>query len=131
MKFEYPAKLRFGAGQLLIASAAVLMPSVSLAADAAATGVDASFVTLLGDLTGMLGGNFGAPLLLVSLIIAIGVYAITSNVRYVVASLAVALLIGYGVDIIQGIGGVSATTDLLVAEAVAGSADQAGSTFVQ
>lgn len=131
MKFEYPAKLRFGAGKLLVASAAVLMPSVSLAADAAATGVDASFVTLLGDLTGMLGGNFGAPLLLVSLIIAIGVYAITSNVRYVVASLVVALLIGYGVDIIQGIGGVSATTDLLVAEAVAGSADQAGSTFVQ
>lgn len=85
----------------------------AFAASTAATGIDASFSTMLTDLTGMLGGNFGALVLLVSLIIAVGVYAVTSNVRYVVASLMVAFMIGYGVDIVQGIGGVTATTDMI------------------
>jgi uncharacterized protein (DUF58 family) len=68
---------------------------------------------MLTDLTGMLDGNFGALVLLVSLIIAVAVYAVTANWRYVIASVMVAFLIGYGVDIIQGIGGVTATVDML------------------
>ena len=94
----------------------------AFAADTSATGIDGSFITMLGDLTGMLGGNFGALVLLVSLIIAVGVYAVTSNFRYVIGSLMAAFLIGYGVDIIQGIGGVTATTDMLAVSEVSGAA---------
>lgn len=113
-----------------IGGALSVMASQAFAADASATGIDGSFTTLLGDLTGMLGGNFGALVLLISLIIAVGVYAITSNVRYVVASLMVAFLVGYGVDIISGIGGVTATTDLVsLAELVEEPSGPAASIF--
>lgn len=113
-----PSKLNFAHGFAMSKMTAfvaglALFASPAAAANGAAVGIDGSFVTLLGDLSGMLDGNFGALLLLISLIIAVGVYAITSNVRYVVASLMVAFLVGYGVDIISGIGGVTATTDLV------------------
>ncbi len=96
-----------------VATSIAFAPNVALAAAAGATGIDGSFVTMLGDLTGMLGGNFGALLLLISLIIGVGVYAVTSNWRWVISSVMVAFLIGYGVDIVQGIGGVTATVDML------------------
>ena len=95
------------------AFASLLFSGAAHAASATATGIDGSFITLLNDLTGMLGGNFGALVLVVSLIIGVGVYAVTSNWRWVIASLMVAFLIGYGVNIIQGIGGVTATVDML------------------
>lgn len=98
---------------LAAASASLFLPVPVFAASATATGIDASFSTMLTDLTGMLGGNFGALVLLIALIIGIGVYAVTSNIRAVVASLIVAFLVGYGVDIIQGIGGVTASVDML------------------
>jgi len=102
------------AGKSMLATGALLVgASPALAADAAATGIDGSFIALLGDLNGMLDGNFGALVLLISLIIAAGVYAVTSNFRYVIASLMVAFLVGYGFDIITGIGGVTASTDMV------------------
>jgi hypothetical protein len=85
------------------------------AAAGGAAGIDGSFVTMLGDLNGMLDGNFGALLLLVSLIIGVGVYAVTSNWKFVISALMIAFLIGYGVDIINGIGGVTASVDMLMA----------------
>ena len=94
------------------------LPTMSFAAGAGA-GVDASFTTMLNDLTGMLGGNFGALVLLISLIIAVAVYGITANWRWVISSVMVAFLIGYGIDIIQGIGGVTATVDMLASVDVA------------
>lgn len=102
-----------GFGAASAAAIIALSPSTALAAAAGATGIDGSFTAMLTDLTGMLGGNFGALVLLVSLIIAVAVYAVTANWRYVIASVMVAFLIGYGVDIIQGIGGVTATVDML------------------
>ena len=90
-----------------------LAPGLAYAAGAGATGIDGSFTTMLTDLTGMLGGNFGALVLLISLIIGVAVYGVTSNWRWVISSVMVAFLIGYGVDIVQGIGGVTATVDML------------------
>ncbi len=104
-------------GCLTVVTAAVMAPSLASAAGAGATGIDASFTTMLGDLNTMLGGNFGALMLLVSLIIGIGVYAVTSNWKWVISSVMIAFLIGYGVDIINGIGGVTATVDMLIAAA--------------
>ncbi len=111
LSFHRPSRsaYTFAAAAVTIAFA----PNLALAAAAGATGIDGSFVTMLGDLTGMLGGNFGALLLLISLIIGVGVYAVTSNWRWVISSVMVAFLIGYGVDIVQGIGGVTATVDML------------------
>jgi len=105
--------LKTNLAKLALTSAAMLAPASVYAASSTATGIDASFITMLGDLTGMLGGNFGALVLLVSLIIGIGVYAVTSNFRYVIAALIVAFLVGYGVDIIQGVGGVTASVEML------------------
>ena len=111
-------------------AASIALATPAFAADASAAGIDGAFITLLGDLNGMLDGNFGSLLLLVSLIIASGIYAITSNIRYVVASLMVAFLVGYGVDIITGIGGVTATTELVtLAELVEEPAGPTASIF--
>lgn len=107
--------ITLNSGQLAVATAVVLAPSLASAAGTGATGIDASFTTMLGDLNTMLGGNFGALMLLVSLIIGIGVYAVTSNWKWVISSVMIAFLIGYGVDIINGIGGVTATVDMLTA----------------
>ena len=98
-----------------IAATMLLVPSMAAAAAAGAAGIDGSFVTMLGDLNGMLDGNFGALLLLVSLIIGVGVYAVTSNWKFVISAVMIAFLIGYGVDIINGIGGVTASVDMLMA----------------
>ena len=57
--------------------------------------------------------GLGALVLLISLIIGVAVYGVTSNWRWVISSVMVAFLIGYGVDIVQGIGGVTATVDML------------------
>lgn len=99
-------------GAALFISAVLMAPTAALAAGGGA-GIDASFATMLGDLTGMLDGNFGSLILLVALIIGVAVYAFTSNWRFVISSVLVAFLIGYGVEIVQGIGGVTATTDML------------------
>ena len=93
--------------------ALLTLPNFALAASTTTTGIDASFSTMLTDLTGMLGGNFGALVLLISLIIGVAVYGVTSNWRWVISSVMVAFLIGYGVNIVQGIGGVTATVDML------------------
>ena len=103
---------RYAAAALAIG----LSPSLAAAAGTG-TGIDASFATMLGDLNTMLGGNFGALMLLVSLIIGVAVYALTSNWKWVISSVMIAFLIGYGIEIINGIGGVTATVDMLTAAA--------------
>ena len=100
-------------GLATLAGLALSVPTMSFAAAPGATGIDAAFTTALTDFTGMLGGNFGALVLLISLIIGVAVYAVSSNWKYVISSVLIAFLIGYGVDIIQGIGGVTATVDML------------------
>ena len=97
-----------------LAAAVAIVASAGVAAAAGAgTGIDSSFTTILNDLTGMLGGNFGALILLISLIIGVAVYGLTANWRWVISSVMVAFLIGYGVDIVQGIGGVTASVDMI------------------
>ena len=97
-----------------VATTVAIVASAGVAAAAGAgTGIDSSFTTMLNDLTGMLGGNFGALILLISLIIGVAVYGLTANWRWVISSVMVAFLIGYGVDIVQGIGGVTASVDMI------------------
>lgn len=124
-------RARSGVTHIAVCAAAFVAANPVYAADTTATGIDGSFTTMLDDLTGMLGGNFGALVLLISLIIAVGVYAVTSNWRFVIASVMVAFLIGYGVDIIQGIGGVTATIDLVGAEQIALLSAQSTATLPQ
>lgn len=108
--FSIRQRMRAAAGA---AALLLLTPNLALAASTTTTGIDASFSTMLTDLTGMLGGNFGALVLLISLIIGVAVYGVTSNWRWVISSVMVAFLIGYGVNIVQGIGGVTATVDMI------------------
>ena len=92
---------------------AVMAPSIASATTAGSTGIDAAFVDMRTDLDSMLVGNFGSLMLLISMIIGIAVYAFTSSMKWVISSVLIAFLIGYGVDIITGIGGVTATVDML------------------
>ena len=94
---------------------AVMAPSIASATTAGSSGIDGSFETMRNDLNTMLSGNFGSLMLLVSLIIGIAIYAFTSSMKWVISSVLIAFLIGYGIDIISGIGGVSATVDMLAA----------------
>ncbi len=109
-------------GLVVVMTVAVMAPSIAAAATAGSTGIDASFEDMRTDLNDMLSGNFGSLMLLVSLIIGIAIYAFTSSMKWVISSVLIAFLIGYGIDIISGIGGVTATVDMLAATTQAPSA---------
>ena len=127
MNLKLPSSFNLGMlASVGLATVGLMAPTTALAAAGGATGIDASFSTMLGDLNTMLGGNFGALVLLVSLIIGVGVYAVTSNWKWVISSVMIAFLIGYGVDIINGIGGVTATVDMLTVAAEVPSAPIGG-----
>ncbi|MEP2780807.1 MAG: hypothetical protein ABJO67_18185 [Pseudoruegeria sp.] len=98
-------------------SAYALSSGVALAAASNNRGIDKSFWDLQRDFATMIDGNFGTLILLISLIIGIGVYAVTSSWKWVISSIFVAFIIGYGVDIVSGVAGTTATLDMVMANA--------------
>lgn len=83
------------------------------AATGAGTGIEAGFAEVGNDLNTLLGGAGGFLVVVVSIIIAVTMLAIGRGWGAAVTAFAVALILGYGVNAVQGISGVTAGVDML------------------
>lgn len=109
----------------IVAFTAILLPTASLAAGTA-TGVEAGFFALGTDLNTILTGAGGFAILIISVLIGGAVYAFTGRMQYVAAAAGLALFLGYGVQVLTSLSGVTATTDMIEDLAlVASSEDRA------
>jgi len=97
---------------LLGAAGAVAVAGVAQAAGDG-TGIQAGFTDVGTDLNTLLGGAGGYIIMIISIAIGGVMLAIGRGWGAAVTSFAVALVLGYGVTALQGISGVTATTDLL------------------
>ena len=84
----------------------------------AGTGIESGFTDVGTDLNTLLGGAGGFIIVIISIAMAVLMLAIGRGWGSAVTAFAVAMFLGYGVTALQGISGVSATTDLLMAELV-------------
>lgn len=88
-----------------------LLPSVALAAGT--TAVEAGFADLGDDLETLLNGAGGFVILIISVIIAGVTVAFTGRWGTAAVAFGVAVFLGYGVDMLSGFAGVSASTDMV------------------
>ena len=84
----------------------------------AGTGIESGFTDVGTDLNTLLGGAGGFIIVIISIAMAVLMLAIGRGWGSAVTAFAVAMFLGYGVSALQGISGVSATTDLLMTELV-------------
>lgn len=96
----------------LLAGVALMAPAGAFAAGANA-GVQAGFSEIGTTLTTLMAGAGGYLILIISVILAGVTLMATGRWTYVVSALAVSLFLGYGLNIIASMGGVTATTDML------------------
>lgn len=80
------------------------------------TGIEAGFTEVGDDLKTLLGGAGGFLIVIISIGLAAVMLAIGRGFGQAVIAFAVALFLGYGVTALQGISGVTGTTDLLITE---------------
>lgn len=93
------------------AGAALAATAAQAAGDG--TGIQAGFTEVGTDLNTLLGGAGGYIIMIVSIIFGGVMLAIGRGWGQAVTAFAVALVLGYGVSALQGISGVTGTTDLL------------------
>lgn len=83
------------------------------AATGAGVGIEAGFAEIGNDLDTLLGGAGGFLVIVVSIIFAAVMLAIGRGWGFAVTAFAVALFLGYGVNALQGISGVTASVEML------------------
>ena len=98
----------------LILGALVVSGPVLAAGDG--LGIQAGFTEVGDDLQALMGGAGGFLIVIISIALAAIMLAIGRGWGQAVTAFAVALFLGYGVNALQGISGVSATADLLAAD---------------
>ena len=79
------------------------------------TGVEAGFSSIATDLETVLNGAGGYLILIISVIVGAVTLAATARWTNVIIAVGVALFLGYGVQTISSLGGITASTDLLAA----------------
>ena len=99
-------------------TAALTMLGGTAFAAGTGTGIETGFTDVGTDLETLLGGAGGFIIVVISIAMAVLMLAIGRGWGSAVTAFAVAMFLGYGVTALQGISGVSATTDLLMAELV-------------
>ena len=92
---------------------ALVAMGTSAMAAGSETGVEAGFHALGGDLKTILNGAGGYVIMILSVIIGAVVLAVTGRWAQVGIAVGVAIFLGYGVQTLTSLGGVSASTDLL------------------
>lgn len=92
--------------------AVMAMGSAAMAAGSD-TGVEAGFHALGTDLNTILGGAGGYVIMILSVIIGAVVLAVTGRWAQVGIAVGVSVFLGYGVQTLTSLGGVTASTDLL------------------
>ncbi|MEH6772842.1 MAG: hypothetical protein V7668_02855 [Cereibacter changlensis] len=98
---------------------AALMPAAAFAAGAG-SGVEAGFADITTTLTTLVNGAGGYLILIISIVVAAITLMATGPWTFVITAVAVSLFLGYGIDIVSSMGGVTATIDMVDA-APAGS----------
>lgn len=93
-------------------AAAALMPAAAFAAGAA-TGVEAGFGDITTTLTTLMNGAGGYLILIISIVVAAVTLMATGRWTYVITAVAVSMFLGYGIDIVSSMGGVTATIDMV------------------
>lgn len=105
----------------VLAALTLLVAVAPVTAYAAGTdAVEAGFTEITATLETLLNGAGGYLVLIISIIVAAVTLMATGRWTYVITAVAVSLFLGYGVNIVSSIGGVTATIDM-VAEAEAES----------
>ena len=89
----------------------------------AGTGIESGFTEVGTDLQTLLNGAGGFIVIVISIMLAAVMLAIGRGWAQAVTAMGVALFLGYGVTALQGISGVTATTDLLSEETLLIEAD--------
>jgi hypothetical protein len=104
--------------KFLLPAAAASFTVIGGAAMAAGTGtgIESGFTEVGDDLQTLLGGAGGFLIVIISIGLAAVMLAIGRGFGQAVIAFAVALFLGYGVSALQGISGVTGTTDLLITE---------------
>ncbi len=105
-------KFYLKAGAVALTAVAVLGP-VAAYAEGAGTGVEAGFADITNTMTTLLTGAGGYLVLIISIIVAAVTLMATGRWTYVITAVAVSLFLGYGLNIVSSIGGVSATIDMV------------------
>lgn len=112
-------KKLFGSVKLpLTAGAALLAMATGAFAAGDGTGIQAGFTEIGTDLNALLNGAGGYLIVIISIALAAIFLAVGRGWGQAIIAFAVALFLGYGVTALQGISGVTATTDLLSANVV-------------
>ena len=99
-------------GGALLVGALLMAPAAAMAAGAT-TGVQAGFSQIGTTLTTLISGAGGYLILIISVIVAAITLMASGRWTYVITALAVSLFLGYGLNIVASMGGVTATTDML------------------
>jgi predicted transporter len=94
------------------ATAAALLPTALFAAGTT-TGVEAGFSNITTTLTTLVNGAGGYLILIISIVVAAVTLMATGRWTYVITAVAVSLFLGYGIDIVSSMGGVTATIDMV------------------
>lgn len=108
---------------------AVILTTVVIAGPAFAAGdglgIQAGFTEVGDDLQTLMGGAGGFLIVIISIALAAIMLAIGRGWGQAVTAFAVALFLGYGVNALQGISGVSGTADLLAENVLLNEAEPA------
>lgn len=104
--------------RLAAAALALALPATAYAAGGGA-GVEAGFSGIHTTLNTLLTGAGGYLILIISIIIAAVTLMATGRWTYVITAVAVSMFLGYGVNIVTSIGGVTATVDMVSVDQLA------------
>lgn len=99
-------------------AAAVAVAGTGAMAAGSDTGVEAGFYALGQDLNTILAGAGGYVIMILSVIIGGVTLAVTGRWGQVAIAVGVAIFLGYGIQTLTSLGGVTASTDLLELSAV-------------
>lgn len=97
---------------------AVALPMVALASGSS-TGVEEGFSDITETMETLISGAGGYLILIISVIVAAVTLMATGRWTYVITAVAVSLFLGYGINIVTSIGGVSAQISALDADTMA------------
>ena len=103
--------------KLLAAAAAAAACPVMAFAAGSSTGVEAGFSGITDTMTTLLTGAGGYLILIISIIVAAVTLMATGRWTYVITAVAVSLFLGYGLNIVTSIGGVTAQISALETQA--------------
>ena len=94
------------------------LSSIACMASAAGsgTGIEAGFTEVGTDLQTLLGGAGGFLIVIISIALAAVMLAVGRGWGQGIIAFAVSVFLGYGVTALQGISGVTATTDILLSQ---------------